>query len=363
MKRILHVVGARPNYMKIAPIVRVMARYPREFAQTLVHTGQHYDDNMSKIFFDELGLPRPDINLEVGSGSHAEQTAAVMMRFEPVLEQFKPDWILVPGDVNSTLACALVAVKLGVKVAHVEAGLRSFDQTMPEEINRLLTDQISDLLLTHSPEANENLTREGIAREKVHLVGNTMIDTLARLMPLAENHWPALRKQYGVEKFVLVTLHRPNNVDNAASFGEIMAALNQVSAGVPVIFPVHPRTRQRIAEYGITIRGGVRLTEPIGYVDFLALQAHASVVVTDSGGVQEETTFLGVPCLTVRPNTERPITITNGTNQLIERKSEAITAAIRAALDRLRDSDPAPPELWDGKAAARIVALFRELKS
>lgn len=347
--------------MKIAPIVREMSRFPREFAQTLVHTGQHYDDNMSKIFFDELDLPRPEINLEVGSGSHAEQTAAVMMRLEPVLAQFKPDWVFVPGDVNSTLACALVAVKLGVKVAHVEAGLRSFDRTMPEEINRLLTDQVSDLLLTHSPEANDNLVREGIAPEKVHLVGNTMIDTLVRLMPVAEKRWPSLRGQLGFNRFVLVTLHRPNNVDAVAGLSEIISALNEVSVDFPVIFPVHPRTRQRIAEHKLAVSSSVRLTEPIGYLDFLALQAHASVVVTDSGGVQEETTFLGIPCLTVRPNTERPITITIGTNRLVERNSTAIVAAVRSAIEQPRESTPRRPNFWDGHAAERIVTLFRDL--
>ena len=361
MKRILHVVGARPNYMKIAPIVREMAKFPDDFAQTLVHTGQHYDKNMSKLFFDELDMPRPDINLEVGSGSHAVQTAQVMLRFEPVIEQFRPDWLLVPGDVNSTLACALVAVKRGVKVAHVEAGLRSFDRTMPEEINRLLTDQISDLLLTHSPEAKENLIREGVAPETVHLVGNTMIDTLVRLMPLAEDRWPSLGEQFGLDEFVLVTLHRPSNVDAAVGLNEIISALNAVSASVPVIFPVHPRTRGRIAEHSIDVRESVRLSDPIGYVDFLALQAHAAAVVTDSGGVQEETTFLGVPCLTVRENTERPITIEQGTNQLVARNCESIVAAIRAAIEQPRYSHAHRPEFWDGKAAERIVALFRSL--
>ena len=362
MKRILHVVGARPNYMKMAPIVREMAKSRDDFVQMLVHTGQHYDDNMSKIFFDELGMPRPDINLEVGSGSHAEQTAQVMLRFEPVMKEFKPDWVIVPGDVNSTLACALVATKLGVKVAHVEAGLRSFDRTMPEEINRVLTDQISDLLFTHSPEANENLVREGIAAETIHLVGNTMIDTLVSLLPLAEGRWPSLRMKFGKDKFVLVTLHRPNNVDTAASLTEIMAALNEVSAETPVIFPVHPRTRQRISEHRIAIEKTVRLTEPIGYVDFLALQAHASVVVTDSGGVQEETTFLGVACLTVRPNTERPITIAMGTNQLVARDRDEIVSAIRVAIGRSRAPVHPRPDFWDGKAAERIVKLFREVE-
>ena len=347
--------------MKIAPIVREMAKHANEFAQTLVHTGQHYDDNMSKVFFDELDMPRPDINLEVGSGSHAEQTAQVMMRFEPVVAQFKPDWVVVPGDVNSTLACALVAVKLGVKVAHVEAGLRSFDRTMPEEINRLLTDQVSDLLLTHSPEARETLVHEGVAEEKIHLVGNTMIDTLVRLLPLAEERWPALHSRFSFDRFVLVTLHRPNNVDDRAGLNEIMSGLNEVSSDVPVLFPVHPRTQQKIAEYEINVSETVRLTEPIGYIDFLALQARASAVVTDSGGVQEETTFLGVPCLTVRPNTERPITITTGTNRLVNRNREAIVSAIRSALDGARNLASPRPELWDGKAAQRIVGLFREL--
>jgi UDP-N-acetylglucosamine 2-epimerase (non-hydrolysing) len=362
LKRILHVVGARPNYMKIAPLVREMAKYKHEFAQMLVHTGQHYDDNMSKIFFDELGMPRPDINLEVGSGTHAEQTAQVMLRFEPVLSEFKPDWIVVPGDVNSTLACALVASKLGIKVAHLEAGLRSFDRTMPEEINRLLTDQIADLLLTPSRDGDENLLREGIAPEKIHLVGNTMIDTLVRLMPLARDRWPALRADFGWERYVLVTLHRPNNVDEAAGLAEILSALNEVSAELPVVFPVHPRTRRRIADHGIIVRESVRLTEPIGYVDFLALEAHASAVVTDSGGVQEETTFLGVPCLTIRPNTERPITTTMGTNRLVERNTSAIVSAIRAAAQQSRDAKNHCPELWDGKTAERIVSLFRELE-
>ena len=354
-------MGARPNYMKIAPIVREMAKHADEFAQMLVHTGQHYDDNMSKVFFDELDMPRPDINLEVGSGSHAEQTAQVMMRFEPVVTQFKPDWVVVPGDVNSTLACALVAAKLGVKVAHVEGGLRSFDRTMPEEINRLLTDQISDLLLTHSPEARENLLREGVAEEKIHLVGNTMIDTLVRLMPLAEERWAALQSRFGFDRFVLVTLHRPNNVDEGSGLREIISALNEVSGDVPVLFPVHPRTRQKIGEHDIDVSEAVRLTEPIGYIDFLALQAHAAAVVTDSGGVQEETTFLGVPCLTVRPNTERPITISTGTNQLVERDRGAIVSAIRSALNRPRNLSSPRPEFWDGKAAERIVSLFREL--
>jgi UDP-N-acetylglucosamine 2-epimerase (non-hydrolysing) len=349
--------------MKVAPLVREMTKHGSEFAQILVHTGQHYDDNMSRIFFDELEMPRPDINLEVGSGTHAEQTAQVMLRFEPLLAQFEPDWVVVPGDVNSTLACALVASKLGIKIAHVEAGLRSFDRTMPEEINRLLTDQIADLLLTTSREADENLLREGIAAEKIHFVGNTMIDTLVRLIPLAEKRWPSLRADLKLDQFVLVTLHRPSNVDDAAGLHEIISALNEVSDDLPVVFPVHPRTRARISEFGVMVRENLRLVEPFGYVDFLALQAHAAAVVTDSGGVQEETTFLGVPCLTVRPNTERPVTITTGTNQLVQKNREAIVASIRAALRRERPLPEQCPDFWDGKAAERIVKLFRELES
>jgi UDP-N-acetylglucosamine 2-epimerase (non-hydrolysing) len=361
MKRILHVVGARPNYMKIAPLVREMAKHTADFAQMLVHTGQHYDDNMSQIFFDELEMPRPDINLEVGSGSHAWQTAQVMLRFEPLLAQFQPDWVIVPGDVNSTLACALVGSKLGIKIAHVEAGLRSFDRSMPEEINRVLTDQIADLLLTTSRDADENLIREGIAPERIHFVGNTMIDTLVQLIPLAEKRWPALRSELALDRFVLVTLHRPNNVDDAAGLTEIVSALNEVSVELPIVFPVHPRTRARISEFGVTVRENVRLGDPIGYVDFLALQAHAAVIVTDSGGVQEETTFLGMPCLTVRPNTERPVTINIGTNQLVERNRKAIVSAIENALARPRNETISRPELWDGNAAERIVALFRQM--
>lgn len=361
MKRILHVVGARPNYMKIAPLVREMAKYPSEFEQKLVHTGQHYDDNMSRVFFEELGMPRPDVNLEVGSGTHAEQTAQVMLRFEPVLKEFAPDWVVVPGDVNSTLACALVATKLGVKVAHVEAGLRSFDRTMPEEINRLLTDQVADLLLTPSTDGNENLLREGVAPHKIRLVGNIMIDTLVRLLPFAEERWPTLRMRFNLDRFVLVTLHRPNNVDEPAGLIELISALNNISEDIAVIFPVHPRTRQRIADYALQVVDNVHLTEPIGYLDFLALQAHASAVLTDSGGVQEETTYLGVTCFTVRPNTERPITTTMGTNRLVERNRVAIASAIRAALSQPVSVNGHRPQFWDGKTAERIVALFREL--
>jgi UDP-N-acetylglucosamine 2-epimerase (non-hydrolysing) len=369
MKRILHVVGARPNFMKVAPIVRALAREPAHFSQLLVHTGQHYDANMSDIFFQELELPTPDINLEVGSGSHAQQTAQVMQRFEPVLLDYRPDWVLAPGDVNSTLACSLVAVKLGIKVAHVEAGLRSFDRTMPEEINRLLTDQISDLLLTPSRDGDENLLREGIPPERIHFVGNVMIDTLVRLLPKAEARWPALRDQHGLDRYLLVTLHRPSNVDDATTLARIMAALRELSQEIAVIFPVHPRTRVRLAQLeGAEPKSKIqspKLLDPLGYLDFLALQSHAALVLTDSGGIQEETTYLGVPCLTARPNTERPVTITHGTNRLVASTEEALVEAARAALQQPRtDATPATrPELWDGQAAERIVEVLRSQPS
>ena len=353
------VVGARPNFMKVAPIMREMARYPDAFEQRLVHTGQHYDPLMSAVFFEELEIPRPDVNLEVGSGSHSWQTAQVMLRFEPVLSQYQPDWVIVVGDVNSTLACSLVCSKLGVRVAHVEAGLRSFDRSMPEEINRLLTDQIADLLFTHSQDGNQNLSNEGIAAEKIHLVGNVMIDTLVQLLPKAQARWPALEARFNLQNYVLVTLHRPSNVDSADTLAEIMTALGEISRQVTVLFPVHPRTRQRIREFNLVASAGnVCLLDPVGYLDFLALEAHADLVLTDSGGVQEETTYLGVPCLTARRNTERPVTISAGTNQLVESNSLSLISALRARLAAGNGLRNIPP-FWDGHAAERIVDVFR----
>ena len=362
MKRILLVAGARPNFMKIAPIARRLADDPGVFERKLVHTGQHYSANMSQVFFDELDLPKPDVNLEVGSGSHAVQTAQIMERFEPILLDFQPHWVVVPGDVNSTLACTLVASKLGFRVAHVEAGLRSFDRSMPEEINRLVTDQLADLLFTPSRDGDENLRREGVPEEKIRFVGNVMIDTLVCLLPKAEERWPSLRERFGVDRFLLATLHRPSNVDDPATLSEILEALGEIAREIPVVFPVHPRTRSRIKESRLSFSSrNLLLLEPMGYLDFLSLEAHASLVLTDSGGVQEETTYLGVPCLTARPNTERPITVSQGTNRLVKSvKAEMVQAAVEALKEGRRSGEEGQRalEYWDGRAADRIVNVL-----
>ncbi len=347
---IMHIVGARPNFMKAAPLVRALL--PGGARQTLVHSGQHFDASMSDIFFDQLGIPAPDVNLAVGSGSHAQQTAEIMQRLEPVVLQRKPDLMVVYGDVNSTVAAAIVCSKLLVPIAHVEAGLRSFDRTMPEEINRLLTDQISDLLFTPSPDADENLKREGIAPEKIHMVGNIMIDTLVSLLPAAARSVPDDLPP----RYILVTLHRPGNVDDEQFMQDILRTLEEISRKIPVIFPVHPRTRQRMA--GLEgLHGGVVLMPPQSYLSFLALQQRARVVVTDSGGIQEETTFLGVPCLTVRENTERPVTVTAGSNILVGRDMNRL----RSELEIILQTGGKPcsvPELWDGHTAERIAAII-----
>ncbi len=355
--KLLHVVGARPNYMKIAPIMLEAANHSRNIRQILVHTGQHYDANMSDIFFEDLNIPTPDYHLGIGSGSHAQQTARVMMAFEPVLIKEMPDILVVAGDVNSTLACAIVAVKLGIPVAHVEAGLRSFDWTMPEEINRILTDRISSILFTPSVDADENLLAEGIKSENIVRVGNVMIDTLIRLLPKAEARWSTLRENLDIDKYILVTLHRPSNVDTPEQLIAILAALQRLSESNVIIFPIHPRTRQRISEINFTCPRNILLIEPLGYLDFLALEKYASLVITDSGGVQEETSYLGIPCLTVRANTERPITIDKGTNQLVEATETSIVSAAEKALNSVTSEvvHNNPIELWDGEAARRIV--------
>jgi UDP-N-acetylglucosamine 2-epimerase (non-hydrolysing) len=359
---VLHVVGARPNFMKVAPVMAALAQRSG-VNQTLVHTGQHYDVNMSDVFFQQLGIPAPDVNLEVGSGSHAQQTAQVISRFEPVVIERKPDIVLVYGDINSTVAAALVSAKLGIRVGHVEAGLRSGDRTMPEEINRLVTDQLADILFTPSEDGNVNLVREGISAEKVHMVGNVMIDTLVRLLPAAMQRWQAGKfevqgSEVEPDKYVLTTLHRPSNVDDPAMLEQILTALSDIGQQLPVVFPIHPRTRQRLQNTQYAVRNtSLHLFEPLSYLDFLALQRHAALVITDSGGIQEETTYLGIPCLTVRENTERPVTVTLGTNQLVGRDM----ARLRQAANRILSGEIQPhqiPPLWDGKASERIADLI-----
>jgi UDP-N-acetylglucosamine 2-epimerase (non-hydrolysing) len=361
--RIICVCGARPNFMKIAPLVRAF-RSRQAFQILLVHTGQHYDEKMSKLFFDELEIPKPDINLEVGSASHAVQTAEIMKRFEPVVIDFQPHYVLVVGDVNSTIACGLVAVKLGVKLIHVEAGLRSFDRTMPEEINRLLTDAISDLLFVTEQSGVDNLRREGIEPSKIHLVGNVMIDTLLANRAKAERS--TVLSDMGLERgcYGVITLHRPSNVDDIAKLGEILAAFGEIQKEIKLIFPVHPRTRKNIDKspwrQRVLAMQNLLLTEPVGYLDFLCLMSNAMLVMTDSGGIQEETTILGVPCMTLRENTERPVTVTHGTNRLVHVTSSDILAAYRqAAAEKKRNVSQVPP-LWDGKAAERIAQTILE---
>jgi len=341
--------------MKAAPVIRSLSRR-RETRQVLVHTGQHYDQNMSDVFFRELELPEPDVNLAVGSGSHAEQTGQIMQRFEPVVLEQRPDLVMVYGDVNSTIAAALVCAKLNIRVAHVEAGLRSFDRSMPEEINRLLTDQIADLLLTPSEDGDRNLLREGVPKERIHLVGNVMVDTLVRLLPKATNQFSVeLPKQFG-----LVTLHRPSNVDDPANLTVLLRALSKISQSLPIIFPVHPRTRQKIEQLEIVPTERLRLWEPQSYLQFLALQQRATVVITDSGGIQEETTVLGTPCLTLRETTERPVTVEVGTNTMIGRDMDRLSGAVHAILEG-KGKKGSIPSLWDGKAAERIADIVQAL--
>lgn len=351
---ILHVVGARPNFMKAAPVMRALASCD-SVRQTLIHTGQHYDRNMSEVFFQQLNIPEPDINLEVGSGSHAWQTAQIMSSFESVALDSKPNLVLVYGDVNSTVATALVCAKMLIPVGHVEAGLRSFDRTMPEEINRLLTDQIAELLFTPSSDADENLLREGVSSEKIHLVGNVMIDTLVHLMPKATDRWEAQHFEWKHGRYGLVTLHRPSNVDHPDKISSIMNTLIDISHQMPIIFPVHPRTRQRLEDLNLSTQNSrVHLIDPLGYLDFLALQCHATLVITDSGGIQEETTYLGLPCLTVRGNTERPVTINMGTNVLVGQDMDQLKAMVRQILSGDWKQGQKIP-FWDGQAARRIA--------
>jgi UDP-N-acetylglucosamine 2-epimerase (non-hydrolysing) len=355
---IMHVVGARPNFVKAAPVFRAVA--DRGLDQVLVHTGQHYDTKMSDVFFQELDIPEPDEHLNVGSGSHAQQTAAVMTGLEAVLLRRCPEMVLVYGDVNSTVAAALVCAKLGIEVAHVEAGLRSFDRTMPEEINRLVTDQLSNMLFTPSEDGNFNLEREGVPADKIRLVGNVMIDTLMRALPRADAEFPVLRKRYDIDAYGMVTLHRPSNVDDEAVFLPMLKVLDDISSEIPLVFPVHPRTRQRWSARLSQCNPNLRVIDPLGYFDFLALQKHAVMVITDSGGIQEETTWLGTPCLTLRENTERPVTVTLGTNKLIGRDWDALRSNASQIFKGQWKSGICPP-LWDGLASVRIAAILEEM--
>ncbi|MDB2681495.1 UDP-N-acetylglucosamine 2-epimerase (non-hydrolyzing) [Opitutales bacterium] len=357
MKKIIHIVGARPNFMKAAPVYFAI-RERGKFEQLLVHTGQHYDEKMSDIFFRQLGMPEPDINLEIGSASHAVMTARIMIAFEQVVLDEKPDLVLVYGDVNSTIACAMVAAKLGVKVAHVEAGLRSFDRAMPEELNRMLTDSISDYFFTTSPDADELLAKSGIT-EGVHFVGNGMIDTLVRLLPEAVK--PEINGVSPDEEkgFALVTLHRPSNVDDAESLSKLLSTLRELSTRMQVIFPIHPRTAARIKELGLET-GAILLSGPLGYLEFLWLQKNARIVLTDSGGIQEETTYLGVPCLTLRENTERPITVWEGTNVMIGGDFDLLQKEIAKVVSGNAKTGKIP-EKWEGKAGERTALVLEDL--
>lgn len=348
---ILHVVGARPNFIKVAPVYRAL-QTRKNVRQALIHTGQHYDANMSAVFFHELGIPLPDVNLGVGSGTQAQQTAEIMIRLEPVVLEQRPDTVLVYGDVNSTVAAALVSAKVGILVGHVEAGLRSFDRSMPEEINRIVTDQLADFLFTATEDGNFNLRREGIAPEKVHLVGNVMIDSLVRLLPEAKA--PDLIKQS--TPYALLTLHRPSNVDDKMVLHSILQSLLEVNRDLPLLFPAHPRTRRRIEEFGLNV-DGLKVLDPMPYIQFLALQRRAAVVITDSGGVQEETTYLRVPCLTLRENTERPVTITLGTNILVGSDARKLKYELLEIMAGRAKKGTIPP-LWDGHAAERIADVM-----
>ena len=360
--RIVNVVGARPNFMKMAPLMAEYARHRDRFAPVLVHTGQHYDDNMSKLFFDQLGLPKPDVYLGVGSGSHASQTARIMIEMEKLLTADRPDLIMVVGDVNSTMAAAIVAAKLCIPVAHVEAGLRSFDRTMPEEINRVVTDAVSDYCFTTCADAGENLRREGVAKEKIVFVGNVMIDTLLRLrdQSLQSN----IRKELGLNsEYGYVTLHRPSNVDSREVLAEILSALETVQKQLPLAFPVHPRTQARLKEFGhwdkIARWPNLRIVGPLGYLDSLCLMAGAKLVLTDSGGIQEETTVLGIPCLTVRENTDRPVTVTEGTSTIVGTSQARIVSEVQKIIGGEHKNGHVP-KFWDGKAAARIIQFLLE---
>ncbi|MCH2172280.1 UDP-N-acetylglucosamine 2-epimerase (non-hydrolyzing) [Myxococcota bacterium] len=358
--KIINIVGARPNLMKIAPIMDSFSDCA-SIDPILLHTGQHYDRNMSDLFFRQLGIPEPDLNLEVGSASHAVQTAEIMKAFEPVVLEHQPDVVLVVGDVNSTIACGSVAVKMGIKLVHVEAGLRSFDRSMPEEINRILTDSISDLLFCTEQSGVENLKKEGVAPEKIHLVGNVMIDTLLRHRERAEQSSILEDLGIGQRSHAVLTLHRPSNVDSREALEPLVEVIEEVQRDLVVVFPTHPRTRGKLREFGLSSRmeacSNLKMVDPVGYLDFLKLMESSKLVLTDSGGIQEETTILGVPCLTLRDNTERPITVEVGSNRLVGREPSQVLAAYRSVMEGEQQSSGVPP-LWDGHAARRITEVI-----
>ncbi|MBU0672785.1 MAG: UDP-N-acetylglucosamine 2-epimerase (non-hydrolyzing) [Candidatus Margulisbacteria bacterium] len=359
-KKIISVVGARPNFMKVAPMSREFAKYPKQFQHLILHTGQHYDANMSKVFFEELSIPKPDIYLGIGSGGHGEQTGKIMIEFEKICVQEKPDLILVYGDVNSTVAAALVAVKLHIPIGHVEAGLRSFDRAMPEEINRILTDSISDYLFTPSPDGDVNLRKEGVAKNKIFMVGDIMVDSLVfnRKKAAKLSVLPSLNLSPGA--YALLTLHRPSNVDSQENMSRIFKALKVIGKKIPIVFPVHPRTKKMLDRFGLTKVPGIELVSPLGYLEFLNLMMNCKFVLSDSGGIQEETTVLGIPCLTLRDTTERPITLTHGTNTLVWHNPKKIIAEANKIL-RGQAKKGRLPDFWDGKTAKRIVKILKGL--
>ena len=363
MKRIMNVVGARPNFMKIAPIQREMQKKSDKFEPLLVHTGQHYDEKMSKLFFDDLQLPQPDIYLGVGSGSHAQQTAKIMVDFEKVCQEQKPDMVLVVGDVNSTVACSLVAAKLWIPVVHVEAGLRSSDRKMPEEINRIVTDSLSDFLFITEKSGIENLKKEGVDDAKVHFTGNVMIDSLVYFLEKARESAILQQLELQAQQYALVTLHRPSNVDDRENFLKILTAFEEIQKDVQIIFPIHPRSEKNIKEFGLEEKvkslKNLRLLPPIGYLDFMNLMQNSKFVMTDSGGIQEETTYLGIPCMTLRENTERPITIEVGTNEMVGTDTEKIIRYAKQ-MNAGEWKKGRIPELWDGHAAERIVEVLEK---